>query len=239
MTDVQMHDALTPLLVDADLVSEHPDNPRQGRVEDIAASIAANGLYKPLVVQKSTGHILSGNHTYRALTEAGAELVPVIYVDVNDDQAKRILLADNRTSELGTFDEVMLAELLTEMSEGGDLLGTGYTEEDLADLMVSMEPEPVKPQHTDSGKEAADYNADGLDITVGFADERKVASRRMMVMDLPVNRYLWLIDNLTALAEQMNLLTNSDVVLRLVSERVGSPVPAGVVDAPTAEELAG
>lgn len=223
---VFMHEDLKARLVLATKVSEHPDNPRQGQVDRIAESIVANGVYKPIIVQKSTGYILSGNHTYRAMIQAGASKVPVVWVDVDEAQAKAILLADNRTSELGGYDESQLAELLVELSEGATLVGTGYTEEDLADLLIGLEPLPDNHKQTE-GEKVDEYNADGLDITVGFADGlRKVAGRRMVVLDLPVNRYLWLIDAITQLAAEMQVDSNSDVLLALVAERTGTEIPA-------------
>jgi len=221
---VQMHDSLKPQLVPIGSVSEHPDNPRRGEVDKIAESVTANGVYKPIIVQKSTGFILSGNHTYRAISQAGASRVPVIYLDVDEARAKAILLADNRTSELGGYDESQLIDLLTELSEGATLTGTGYTEDDLSDLLVSMEPKAAAKQH--DADQLDEYNSDGLDITVGFAEgQRKVAGRRMVVLDLSVNRYLWLIDNLARLGVDMELESNADVLMALVAQATGTEVP--------------
>lgn len=228
---VPMHDELADHLVPIDKVAEHPENPRQGQVQRIAESVRTNGVYKPIVVQRSTGYILSGNHTYRAITEAGASRVPVTYVDVDDVRARAILLADNRTSELGTFDEVQLAELLTELSAEGDLAGTGYTEEDLSDLLVSMEPPPAPAKPAAPEKELR-YNEDGLDITVGFADgQRKQTGRRMLVLDLAVPVWLWLQGALEKIGDDLGLDSNQDVVLKLVSDKVGQPVPAAEEEA--------
>lgn len=221
---VQMHDSLKPQLVPIGQVQEHPDNPRRGEVDKIAESVTANGVYKPIIVQKSTGFILSGNHTYRAISQAGASQVPVIYLDVDEARAKAILLADNRTSELGGYDESQLIDLLTELSEGATLTGTGYTEGDLSDLLVSMEPKAAAKQH--DADQLDEYNSDGLDITVGFAEgQRKVAGRRMVVLDLPVNRYLWLIDHLARIGADMDIESNADVMLWLVAQYAGSEVP--------------
>ena len=47
-------------------VQPHPRNVRQGDVGAIATSLSTHGQYRPIVVQESTGHILAGNHTYKA-----------------------------------------------------------------------------------------------------------------------------------------------------------------------------
>lgn len=107
-------------------IREHPRNPRKGNVTAIVESIQANGLYRPVIVQKSTRYILAGNHTFKALKELGETLIPVVFVDVDDNTATRILLADNRTADLGEYDNETLAELLGSLGE--EIQGTGYNE---------------------------------------------------------------------------------------------------------------
>ena len=108
-------------------LTPHPRNPRKGDVEAIRQSIVVNGFYGVLVAQRSTRHILVGNHRYQAAVQAGIERVPVVWVDVDDEAALRILLADNRTNDLATYDDKELGALLEELL-GTDLglAGTGY-----------------------------------------------------------------------------------------------------------------
>ena len=117
----------------------HPSNPRQGDVGAIIQSIEANGWYGTLVAQISTGHVLAGNHRLQAAIHCGLDRVPVHWVDVDDDTAHRILLADNRTTDLATYDEHALADLLVEMGKTGNLDGTGYDGDDLDDLLAELE----------------------------------------------------------------------------------------------------
>ena len=117
----------------------HPSNPRQGDVGAIIQSIEANGWYGTLVAQISTGHVLAGNHRLQAAIHCGLDRVPVHWVDVDDDTAHRILLADNRTTDLATYDEHALADLLVEMGKTGNLGGTGYDGDDLDDLLAELE----------------------------------------------------------------------------------------------------
>lgn len=68
-------------------------------------------------MQKSTGNILAGNHTYKALVGMGETEIPAIFVDVDNETATRILLADNRTADLGEYDEQQLNQLLKGLEE--------------------------------------------------------------------------------------------------------------------------
>lgn len=130
-------DKLEVVNVPIDSISPHPQNPRRGDVALIADSIRRHGLYTPLVVQASTGHVLAGNHRLLALRSLQRDAVDVVMVDVDDDEARRILLVDNRSSDLGSYDSQELAELL--QSLGGDLEGTGYQPDDLEDLLAGLE----------------------------------------------------------------------------------------------------
>ena len=105
----------------------YPGNARRGDVNAVAESLQYHGQFKPIVVQKSTGYVLAGNHTLRAAKEVlGWKTIGAVYVDVDDEQAKKILLADNRTSDLGDYDYDALYQILSDVP---DPIGTGYTQE--------------------------------------------------------------------------------------------------------------
>ena len=118
----------------------HPHNARQGDVGAICQSLEAHGQYRPLVVQRSTGNVLAGNHTLQAAQALGWTEVDVTYLDVDDDQALRILLVDNRSNDLATYDNSVLTDLLESLvrSDFG-LEGTGFDGSDLDDLLAEFQ----------------------------------------------------------------------------------------------------
>jgi DNA modification methylase len=79
-----------------------------------------------------------------AAVEAGAKSVPVIWVDVDDETAVRVLLADNRTNDVASYDNAVLAEILSELASGPGLEGTGYDGDDLDALIADLGGEPQK-----------------------------------------------------------------------------------------------
>jgi hypothetical protein len=148
---VQFHEQVCHLLVPIDQVTRHPENPREGDVDAIAESIEVNGFISPVIVQKSTGHIIAGNHRYDALLALGSSVIPVIQVDIDDNMAKRYLLADNRTSDLGRYNEENLAELLVEIMQSDlGLIGTGYTQ-DAVDALLLAESQAQDNAHFGGG----------------------------------------------------------------------------------------
>lgn len=126
----QFHDDLTSLLVNIDTVLPHPDNYNNGDLEAIQESIEVNGMYRPIFVQKNTGYIIAGNHTWHACKALGATQIPMIVLDVDDHTAKRIMIADNRTAALAQPDNGQLLILLDELADNDSLHGTGYKEFD-------------------------------------------------------------------------------------------------------------
>jgi hypothetical protein len=123
-------------VVHVDELKQHPDNPRRGDVDAIAASIDANGFYGTVVAQRSTGFVLAGNHRLLAARQQGIETLPVVWLDVDDDRARRILLVDNRSNDVAAYDEQQLVDLLSELD---DLTGTGFSDDDLLKLMSSLD----------------------------------------------------------------------------------------------------
>lgn len=135
-----IRDELSQFIAYVDDIVTHPRNPRRGDLDAITTSLEAHGQYKPIAVQKSSGHILLGNHTYLAACRLGWTQIAAIYLDVDDDQALRILLADNRTSDVGDYDNDELSQLLKELAGTSEhLAGTGYSDDDLSDLLAQLE----------------------------------------------------------------------------------------------------
>lgn len=130
--------ALEGMLVDITTISPHPSNPRNGDTDLIVESIRENWLYRPVYVQKSTGHILAGNHTYASLIELGAGKIPVVWLDVDDTRAAKILLVDNKSADSGGYDTGLLAQILDDLGYD-DLAGTGYDADDLDNLLATTE----------------------------------------------------------------------------------------------------
>ena len=125
------------VVVPLSTLKPYDKNPRRGNVAAIAESLRENKQYRPIVVQKSTKKILAGNHTYMAAKELGWTDISVVMVDVSADEAARIVLADNRTNDLASYDNQILAELLEGLE--GSTAGTGYSEADVETLISTMD----------------------------------------------------------------------------------------------------
>lgn len=121
-------------------ITPHPNNVRQGDVGAISESLSVHGQYRPIIVQKSTGHILAGNHTWKAASVLGWKEIDAVELDVTDDEALRILLVDNRTNDLASYDRYALTELLEVLANtDAQLEGTGFDLDDLDGFLSDLD----------------------------------------------------------------------------------------------------
>lgn len=104
----------------------------------IAASLKRFGQVKPIVVNLETGQIVAGNGTYLAARQLGWREIAATRIRVTPEIQAALSIADNRTSDLSTWDNDRLEAVLA---------GLGRDEPDLfADLALeglakSLEPE--------------------------------------------------------------------------------------------------
>jgi 1-aminocyclopropane-1-carboxylate deaminase/D-cysteine desulfhydrase-like pyridoxal-dependent ACC family enzyme len=146
--------------VPLDELTPFPGNAKRGNPLEILRSLRRNGQYRGLVVRRIPDGpliVLAGNHTMQALQLHGAgrceyaddEKKPCAMcaggswdgttarceiIVCDDDEARRINIADNRLAELGGYDNDALAELLSYMD--GDYEGTGYNDEEVMALIT-------------------------------------------------------------------------------------------------------
>jgi hypothetical protein len=116
-------------------------NARRGDINTIAQSLRENGQYKPLIVNIGTKtnrfkEILAGNHTWLAAKQEGWTKIGVAWVDVDNPEAAKINLIDNRANDMATYDVDVLAEQLRDLPT---LSGTGYSDDDAQAIIASID----------------------------------------------------------------------------------------------------
>jgi DNA modification methylase len=140
---------LQHLATDITKIHVMPGNPRMGDVTAVARSLVEFGQVKPIVVQRSTGDIIAGNHTFMAAVQLDATEIAVVFVDMDDVTARAYALADNRTAELGGYDQQALADMIAMVAESADaslFAATGYDDDYLNQLLAAVSPQAVEPQ---------------------------------------------------------------------------------------------
>jgi ParB family chromosome partitioning protein len=112
-----------PIEVDIDLLAPNAHQPRltmdDGRLEELAASIKANGIIQPILVRRTgnTYRIIAGERRWRAAQKAGLQRVPVVVRDVaeGDKQLLELALIENLQREgLNPIDEALAYQRLAD-----------------------------------------------------------------------------------------------------------------------------
>ena len=140
-----------PIMVNPSDLKPHPKNykvhpPEQ--IEHIIQSIKDHGIYRNIVVARDDT-ILAGHGVVLAAIKMGLQLVPIQRLDIDpySPAAYKVIVGDNEIAHLGEVDDRLLSEILKEIkdSSADGLLGTGYDEMGLADLIIATRPEVEIP----------------------------------------------------------------------------------------------
>lgn len=125
-------------------IKPYPGNPRHNdqAVDAVAASIKTFGFRQPIVVDEQ-GEIVVGDTRYKAAIKLGLENAPVhVATGLTADQVKAYRIADNKTAELATWNQdLLLQEILNLQKQSCDLAMTGFSTEELSQLLDTGSPD--------------------------------------------------------------------------------------------------
>lgn len=203
----------------------YPNNPRKGNIKVIAESLKAYGQYKPVTVNQRTGEILAGNHTVEAARSLGWEKVAVAFVDVDDAVAAKIVAIDNRSSDLGRYDNDALLDLLNSLPT---LDGSGYDASDLDDLKALMEESTVPTVGLYGNVGVGETGQNSVATTPSldeYRDRYAEKATRMLIADYPNDTYVWLMDKLGAYRKENDLTSNADAIIHILEGHFGEQAP--------------
>lgn len=165
-----------------DALEPHPENPNRGDVQVIAGSIEHNGFFGAVLVQapcngRTLHRVLGGEHRLMAAQAEGMAEVPVLVLDVDDDAARRIMLADNESARRAGYDDETLGDVLAALSSTpAGLAGTAFTTDDLDDLLLRLSPPPppsldeLAAEHGLDDKESGEDWSRLVKVSLGLAD---------------------------------------------------------------------
>ena len=197
----------------------YPNNPRKGNVKLIAESLSEYGQYKPITVNKATNEILVGNHTYAAAQSLGWTEIEAVFIEVDAETAAKIVLVDNRASDLGGYDNNALLELLERLN---DLEHTGYGEDEFDDVLARIEEEKtpsVIQGLSDKGQKEIASQIENL------AERYKAVDTKVFMVELENAIYIWTIEQLGKYRLKTGALSNSDALVKLLEENYGEKAP--------------
>ena len=133
----------------------------QEQVNKIADSIREFGFLSPLLIDKDY-NIIAGHGRVMAAKQLGMETVPAVFIEgLTETQRRAYILADNKLTELGGWDAVLVSSELDDLKASGfdidltgfsidDIIidesaGAEFTEDELDDLKASGKDPRIQP----------------------------------------------------------------------------------------------
>jgi DNA modification methylase len=122
----------------------HPD----ANMAAIMMSLVEFGQVEPIILQASSGKIIAGHGRLDGMKRLKWTHCKVARVDVNDNEAQALAVALNRSGELATWDDKVLADLVSDLdSEGYDLSVLGFDSKELVRLLAASQAAEATSQN--------------------------------------------------------------------------------------------
>lgn len=121
--------------------------------EAIRESIGTYGMVDPITCRRHPEldgalQIIDGEHRLEACKEMGFKTVPVVVLDINDANAKKLTIIANETR--GRAEKTSLSQLVAEIAEELDadqlMLGLPYLEEQIQEMISDKGFEPLEEE---------------------------------------------------------------------------------------------
>lgn len=110
-------------------------NPRKiepGALKALARGIEQFGLVDPLIVRRSDNLVIGGHQRLKVAQKQGMKEVPVVYLDVDDQQAAALNVLLNNPKAQGDWDMPKLADILSDLDANGfDATLTGFDDKEI------------------------------------------------------------------------------------------------------------
>ena len=139
---------------------KHPKNPKTHKLDEIQKSMERFGYISPILIDERSGMIAAGHGRIDTLIQLKAEnkpaptqilvkkdewSVPVIcgIEFKNEHELEAYLVADNRLTEMGGWNDAALIEILEAQKSTATLKGTGFNSAELKRLLNAEKKPPA------------------------------------------------------------------------------------------------
>lgn len=144
MAKKQTNGASAAVYLHPDSLTPWEQNPRNNdeAVGKVAKSIERFGFASPIIARKADGRVIAGHTRLRAALQLGLDEVPVRFMDLDDQSASALALADNRIGEVATWNDEELRQIMDSLVDAGtDVQGLGWDEDELRSIIDDLLPE--------------------------------------------------------------------------------------------------
>jgi DNA modification methylase len=129
-------------MVPIDQLRPDPANPRRisnEQLESLTRSLRTYGFVQPVLARREDRTVIGGHQRLLAARRLGYREVPVIFLDLTQEQARVLNVGLNKIA--GEWDQELLAQLLKDLDafEGLDLSLTGFGDDEVGKLLKRLE----------------------------------------------------------------------------------------------------
>ena len=185
-----------PRRVPIEFLRPNPRNPRRNfpetELDELAASMRERGIIQPIVVRPVHGapdsyEIIAGERRWRAAQRAGLHMVPIVPLDVSDDEALQLAIIENvQRSDLNPLEEAAgYQALVNEFQHGQDAIAkmVGKSRSHVANTLRLLKLPQSVQDYIGAGKISAGHAR----MLVGQPDPERLA-REIMERGLNVRQ---------------------------------------------------
>jgi len=179
--------------VPIEFLKPNPRNPRRNfpeiELEELAGSMRERGIIQPIVVRPVRGaadsfEIIAGERRWRAAQRAGLHKVPIVPLDVSDDEALQLAIIENvQRADLNPLEEAAgYASLVSEFGHNQDAIAkmVGKSRSHVANTLRLLKLPPSVQTFIGEGKISAGHAR----MLVGQPDPERLARE---IMDRGLN----------------------------------------------------
>lgn len=202
-------------------------NPKDHDIGAIDASMDRFGFTTPIAVNEGTGRLVAGHGRLDTLQqrkasglpaprrireENGEWKVPVLrgLAFDTDEEAEAYLLADNRISELGGWDDYQLAEVLSDIAASENLHGIGWDASEIDNLLKELGDAEIGSV-AKTGEKLL-----GATPEEKYHEQYMTTTVRQIQLVMSQDEYEWALSALEEVLEAEGVYTNTDAILLLL-----------------------
>ncbi len=134
--------------------------PGDKEYDDLKKSITEFGYVEPIIWNEQTLNVVGGHQRLKILMDLGYTEAECVVIDLPPEKEKTLNIALNKIQ--GAWDETKLAELIEELDKTAvDLELTGFSKEEIEDILNSWHAHEAKQDDFDVDKAHAEISAKG------------------------------------------------------------------------------
>lgn len=201
-----------------------PENARkhsEQQLKALATSLHEFGQQRPAVIG-SDNIVYAGNGMIQAAIALGWEKISIIKLPFDDPiKCRAFAIADNRTSDLASWDSEELVKTLERLDAENLLNTVGFDSNDIDDLKALLSEMESIDLYNSGVFGDADETAENVQSQDSFADKAKeyaTRSIRSIMLEYPLDQFAWAIKILTNVRNERGIQSNADAILLLLQD---------------------